>query len=76
VALLEADISAFGKVGSEIENVCEALNDVSKGAEGAQTKSAPTKAQFGRVARLEAEVSALRTTIVAEVRSEVENLRN
>jgi hypothetical protein len=39
-------------------------------------KSASTEAQLRRVARLEVEISSLRTAIVGEIRNEVDNLRN
>jgi hypothetical protein len=44
-------------------------------AEGAQKKAESTEAQLGRVGRLEAEVSALRTSTVDEIQSEINNLR-
>jgi hypothetical protein len=57
------------EVRSEVENVRETLREVRELAEGAQTKAASTEA------RLEAEVSALRTSTVGEIRSEIGNLR-
>jgi hypothetical protein len=64
-----------GEVRSEVYNLRNALREVRELAEGAQMKAESTEAHLGRVARLEAEVSALRTAAVDEIRSELEKLR-
>jgi TolA-binding protein len=61
IAALQADLSRQSHL---VENLENALREVRELAEGAQQKAASTEAQLGRVGRLEAEVSALRTAPV------------
>jgi hypothetical protein len=52
------------EVRSHVDNLGNALRGVRELAEGAQKKAESTEAHLGRLARLEAEVSALRTAPV------------
>jgi hypothetical protein len=70
VARLEAEVSALitasvDEIPTKVENLRHRFTEARKFAAGAHTKAASTEAaQFGRVARLEAEMSSLRTASV------------
>jgi hypothetical protein len=74
-AVAEESEKRVAEVRSEVETHRNALKEVRNLAEGAQTKSESAEAQLGRVGRLEAEVLALRTATVGEIRSEIGNPR-
>jgi hypothetical protein len=66
---------SVAEVRSDVETLRNALREVRDLAEGAQTKAASTAVQLERVARLEAEVSALRATPVVPAPAEPPLLR-
>jgi hypothetical protein len=74
-AVAEEAQKHVAEVRSEVETQHNALREVRELAEGAQTKAASTEVHLGRVGRLEAEVWALKTRPVDEIRSEVDHLR-